>query len=124
MLTTTRGKKAPHVVKPLRTDREQRRPTRDQGQGDDFPGDREQTRGPATTVQAQESPPLSLEDRAKAFEKRIADAATVLKLQAYRKAAGPLLADLERSDPERGVELLDTYDERLRVLEDAERGAR
>lgn len=96
-LTATRGKKAPYSVKPLKV--ETRRPEE-----------------PKT-----DAPPLSLADRAKAYEERIKAAPNTVKLTAIRNAGEKLRADLDTSDPERLVELEEVFNTTFAALQDAER---
>lgn len=72
----------------------------------DFPGDK---------------PMLS--QRADGYEKRLREATTTIKLRSIYNANSGLRDDLDRSDPERGVELENLFNELFAALEDAEREA-
>lgn len=74
----------------------------------DFPGDK---------------PTLSLAQRADGYEKRLREATTTIKLRSIYNANSGLRDDLDRSDPERGVELENLFNELFAALEDAEREA-
>lgn len=95
---------------------------------DDFPGDRKPEEATATVLTEQtatvEHPKPTIPERVAAFRTRMAEATNPLKLKSIRKAADNLFDDMERSDPEGRVELAFEYEERLAVLEEAERAER
>lgn len=88
-LTATKGKKAAYTVKALAAPRS----------------------APQAPAQAAAST-LTLDQRADAYEKRLKEAASAIKLASTHKAAGQLLADLDAGDPERKVELEQLFEER------------
>jgi len=122
-LTVTRAKRAPYTVKPLRAEvkagPQTSRGADDRGasRDDDFPGDRG---APPRGAQSQTGE-LSLSQRADAYERRIREAPSTVKLKAIRAAGEGLRADLERGDPERGVELEQLWEARFADHEEAER---
>lgn len=113
-LMATRGKRAPYTVKPLRAEVHQAQETRGR---DDFPGDRPAGRQAPRT----DSPAMSLAQRADAYEQRIKDAPSSIKLKSIHAAAAQLLMDLAGSDPERGVELEQIWQERFDAAVEQER---
>jgi hypothetical protein len=66
---------------------------------------------------------LTLAQRADAYEARIAQAPSTLKLNSIQAAATQLFKDLDASDPERKVELENTWRARFDELEALERAA-
>lgn len=103
-LTVTRAKRAPYTVEPLVAQVSRATPPRE-----DAPREDTQRRAPPEG--------LSLSQRAEAYEARLREAPNPIKLESYRRAAASLLADLDRGDPERKVELDQLYDDRLAALE-------
>lgn len=75
------------------------------------------TSGQVTGAQSQPAQPLTLAGRATAYEKRIADAPSTIKLKAIKAAAEQLMHDLDASDPERKVELEQLWQKRFDELE-------
>lgn len=67
--------------------------------------------------------PMTLEQRAKAFEARVAQAPSTTKLTSVQNAATQLFADLDEADPERKVELTQTWKARFDELADLEAAA-
>jgi hypothetical protein len=63
----------------------------------------------------------SLADRAAAYEARMKAAPTTIKLTAIRNAGEKLRTDLDKSDPERLVELEEVFNATFAALQDAER---
>lgn len=91
-----------------------------------FPGDRKAEAAEALdqaeqTAAVIEQPKATLAERAAAFRTRMGEATNPTKLKSIRRAADNLFDDMEKSDPEGRVELAFEYEERLSVLEDAER---
>lgn len=70
------------------------------------------------------APKPTIPERVAAFRKRMGEATNPTKLKSIRKAADNLFDDMEQSDPEGRVELAFDYEERLGVLEEAERAER
>lgn len=89
-LTVTRANRKPFTVKPLKMP----------------------TRKPETTPS-----PLSLEDRADAFLKRVSAAGTPEKMAALWAASEGLRAELDASDPERLVEITEAFQARGTEIE-------
>lgn len=85
-----------------------------QAQNDEFPGDRTQHRsdGPSSA--------LTVSQRADAYERRIKEATSVVKLRAIRAAGEALRNDLEATDPDRLIELEELWNARLSEVEVAE----
>jgi len=97
-LMVTRGQRKPYEVKPLRAEVKA-----------------------APQAPKTDAPPLSLADRAAAYEARIKAAPNTVKLTAIRNAGEKLRADLDASDPERLVELEEVFNTTFAALQDAER---
>ncbi|MDB5445663.1 MAG: hypothetical protein JWQ97_980 [Phenylobacterium sp.] len=99
-LTATRAKRTPFTVKPLQAEVVQRaaavRPT-------------------ATGEE------LTLSQRADAYEKRIREAPSTVKLKAIRAAGEKLRSELDLGDPERLVEIEGLWNEHYAGLEAAEK---
>lgn len=116
-LMATRGKRASHTVKPLRADV---RPGPQASRAD-------AERQPPADQRTQDDPPrsepgeLTLAQRADAYESRIKDAPSTIKLKAIRAAGEKLRNDLDKSDPERLVELEETWNARYLECDDAEK---
>lgn len=70
---------------------------------------------------AEQTKGATLTDRAAAYETRIRAAPNTTKLTSIHKAGVTLRADLDKSDPERLVELDEVFNARFSELEDAER---
>jgi hypothetical protein len=81
------------------------------GPGSDFPGDR--GAAPRTAE-------LTLAQRADAYEKRLREAPSTIKIDAFGRAAEQLLKDLDAGYPERKVELDQIFDDRRAELAEAE----
>jgi hypothetical protein len=67
--------------------------------------------------------PATLEQRAKAFEDRVAQASTTIKLTSVQAAAAQLFSDLDESDPERKVELMQVWKARFEEVSALEEAA-
>lgn len=102
---------------------------------DGFPGDKAapdkdqaQARDHASAYppsqEATEQPKLTIPERVAAFRKRMGEATNPTKLRSIRRAADNLFDDMEQSDPEGRVELAFEYNERLDLLEEAEKAER
>jgi hypothetical protein len=108
-LTATRAKRMPYSVKPLRQP--------DQGpphaHRDDI-----RTEGPPA---AGGDPPLTLDQRADAFLRRLATAQNTVKANAMWNAATQLRNDLDAKNPERLAEVEKAFTDKFTQLEDAER---
>lgn len=115
-LTATRAQRKPYTVKPL-PGGVRREPTRRAAASDDsdFPGDRPTQQRQAPTPS--DGPPLTLEQRAGMFQKRMMEAASDTKVNAVWNANGPLRDALESSDPERLVALQAVRDARIEELQ-------
>lgn len=106
-LTATRAKRTPYTVKPLRAE-VRPGPQGVGGQDDDFPGDRPRQNSTSG---------LTLAQRADAYERRIKDAVSAVKLQAIRAAGEQLRRDLEEGDPDRLVALEELWRDRHQACE-------
>jgi hypothetical protein len=93
------------------------------GEEGDFSGDQPSPTAAKRDTASPQTQGPTLEDRALAYEARLKSATNEDKLKAFAAAARQLHADLERSDPERLVELNDLYDTRALERADAAKAA-
>jgi hypothetical protein len=84
-------------------------PARDPSE--DFPGDKPATTGP------------TLAEKVQAFKDRCCEAANLIKLRSIGNAAGPLRRELDAKDPDLLAEVDRWFEERVAMIEKAEREA-